>query len=117
MALLDQVLKHVADDAPGQVVEWRGGRDGAGAAEDDRGHEVAQEGLGPAAGEQVDDHRSDGPEDEEQEEVGVDLSRGEDARWADEAPYYGGWVGMSKRRLKGGQGDKYRRRRRGRRGR
>lgn len=40
VALLDPELEDEADDAPGEVVEGGGGRDGAGAAEEQRRDEV-----------------------------------------------------------------------------
>ncbi len=77
------VLEGEAHEAPRQVVERRGGRDGAGAAEDERGHEVAQRGGRAALGEEVDYEWGDGAEEEEAEEGEVDLAWGEDAGRAD----------------------------------
>lgn len=86
VALLDEELKHEADDAPGQIVEWRGGRDGAGAAEDDGGDKVFHRRLGPLLGGIVEDDGEDGADAEEDEEARVDLSRGENSGWAEETP-------------------------------
>lgn len=90
VALADEVLEEEADDAPGQVVE-RGGRgDGAGAAEDDGGHEVPEVGLGPPLGGEVERDGDDGADAEEDEEAGVDLPWREDAGWPDQSPDHRG---------------------------
>lgn len=122
MSLLDPVLENEAHDAPGEVVEWRGGRDGACAAEDQGRHEVLKWGFRVAFGAEVDGDGDDGAEDEEEEEGGVDAAGGEHAVWADETPYYGCYIFVSgvvkfyiQERFLGGT--KYRRRRLGRRGR
>lgn len=86
VALLDPALENEADDAPGKVVERRGGRNGAGAAKDDGRHEVLGGRAGPAPGPEVDGNGRDSTQDEEEEEPGVDAAGGEDARWADETP-------------------------------
>lgn len=93
VALLDQVLEDEADDAPGQVVERGGGRDGPGAAKDDGGDEVADGRLGPAPGGQVKEHGEDGADPEKDKEARVDLARGEHAGGAEETPDDGGWLG------------------------
>ena len=55
MALLDPVLEDKADDTPGEIVERCGRRNSPGAAKDERGHEVADGGLGPPLGSKVED--------------------------------------------------------------
>lgn len=89
----DPVLEDEADDAPREVVEGRGRRDGAGAAKDERGHEVLERRLGPAAGGEVDDDGHDGADAEEDEQARVHMPGGEDASGADESPDHGGCLG------------------------
>lgn len=74
MVFLDQVLEHVADDAPRQVVEGRCGRDGPRAAEDEGRHQVLGGGSRPPAGDEPEDDRSDGANNEEYEEPRVYLA-------------------------------------------
>jgi hypothetical protein len=86
VALLDPELKDEADDAPGEVVERGGGRDGSRAAKEERRDEVFDWGFGIPLGGVVDDDGGDGAENEEEEEAGVNLARREHSPWADEAP-------------------------------
>jgi hypothetical protein len=68
VALADVILEQEAHDAPGQVIEWRGWRDGARTAEDDWRHEVLDGRFRPLLGGKVDDdryNRADAKEDEE----------------------------------------------------
>lgn len=90
VALLDEVLEDEADDAPGQVVERCGGRDGAGAAEDDGRDDVLERRLGRPLGGEVDDGGEDGADAEKDEQARVDLPRGEDSGWSEETPDDGG---------------------------
>lgn len=86
--LLDPELEDEADDAPGEVVERRGGRDGSGPAKEQWCDEVSGGGFGVLFDGEVDDDGGDCADDEEDEEAGVDLAGGEHAAGADEAPYY-----------------------------
>lgn len=97
VALLDKVLEDEADDAPGQVVERRGGRNGAGAAEDDGRDQVADGRLRPLFGGEVEDDGDDGADAKEDEQTRVDLARGENPRGSEETPDDGSWVSVSTR--------------------
>lgn len=90
VALLDQVLEHETHNAPRQVVEGRGGRDGARATKDDGRDQVLHGRLGPAPGAIVEDDGEDGADAEEDEEARVDLARREHAGWAEKTPDDGG---------------------------
>lgn len=86
VAPLDPELEDETHDAPREVVERGGGRDGTGAGEEERRDEVFRRGLGIFLDGDVDDYRGDGADDEEDEEAGVDLTWGEHSAWANEAP-------------------------------
>lgn len=72
--LLDPELEDEAHDAPGEVVEGRGRGNGAGSAEYEGCHQVADRGPGPALGGEVDDDGRDGADYEEGEKARVDLT-------------------------------------------
>lgn len=91
VALLDPKLKDKADDAPGEVVERGGGRDGSRAAKEEWRDEVFDWGFGVPLGKVVDDDGGDGTDDEEEEEAGVDLAGRKYSPWTDEAPDNGCW--------------------------
>lgn len=99
------VLEDEADDAPAQVVERRGRRDGPRAAKDERGHQELDGRPRPAAGCEVDDDGHDGAEDEEGEQARVDLAGGEDASRAQQTPDDRGWIrgGEGRRISEGGR--------------
>lgn len=67
VTLLDEKLEDEANNAPGEVVERRSGRNGAGAAEDDGCDEEAEGRLGPLFGSEVEDDRDDGADAKEEE--------------------------------------------------
>lgn len=95
VALLDPELEDEAHDAPGEVIERAGGRDGAGPAEEERRDEISYGGFWVLLDGEVDDDWGDCAEDEEDEEAGVDLAWGEHSAWANEAPDNRGWKIMS----------------------
>lgn len=91
VAFLDPELKDEANNAPREVVERGGGRDGSRAAKEERRDEVFDWGFGVPLGGVVDDDGGDGADDEEEEEAGVDFARREYSPWTDEAPDDGCW--------------------------
>lgn len=86
MAPFDVGLEEVADNRPRYVVERRCGRDVAGAAKDERRHEVLDWRLGPPLGSPVNDDWGDGANNEEGEQPKVDLAGAEHACRADKTP-------------------------------
>ena len=90
MTLLDPELKDEADGTPRKVVEWCGGRHSPCSPKDERCHEEPHWRLGPTLGQQVNDHGSNGTNDEENKQTRVDLARREHAGRSEEAPDDGG---------------------------
>lgn len=86
VAVLDDLVEHESDDAPGRVVDGGRRRDHAGPAEDERHVDVAELALGEHAGQQVEDGRAQGAGDEKVHEPVVDLAGAEDALRADQTP-------------------------------
>lgn len=86
MSLAHPVLEHKADDAPAQVVERRGGRDGSRATKDERCHQKLDLRFRPAAGGKVDDDGYNGTKPKEEEEARVDLARRKHAGRAQQTP-------------------------------
>ena len=84
--VLDEFVENESGGAPGQVVEWRGGRQVRDPVENDGRREVAELGLRPSSGGQVEYDGSNEPHNPEVEEAGVDMARAEDASRTNEAP-------------------------------
>ena len=82
----EELVEDETDDAPGRVVERGGGRDLAGAAEDEGHVDVAEGGAGEHAREHVEDGWGDGADEEEVQQVVVHLASGEDALRTDQTP-------------------------------
>lgn len=89
-AVTNELVEDKADDTPGEVVEGSSGRDQSATTEDDGGVEVADGGLGPGTGTEVDHDRKNSTGEPEPHHVGIHLTRGEDTLRSNDTPDNGG---------------------------